>query len=106
MKDVELVIKIPESRYKLLQIQAGTDLGRIKLDEFAEAVLNGTPLPKGHGRLIDADAMFKDICNSIESMTNIGIAVDGQYLWRKLNDALFNAPTIIAADKVGSEDSE
>lgn len=47
-----------------------------------------------HGRLIDADALFKDICDSINEMTKIRIAVDGEWLWAKLNDALDNAPTI------------
>lgn len=51
-----------------------------------------------HGRLIDADAMYKDICDSINAMTAIGVAVDGQWLWDKLNDALENAPTIIQAE--------
>lgn len=45
-------------------------------------------------RLIDADALFKDICDSINEMTKIRIMVDGQWLWAKLNDALENAPTI------------
>lgn len=31
--------------------------GHVRLGEIADAVLNGTPLPKGHGRLIDADTL-------------------------------------------------
>ena len=58
-------------------------------------------VPEPHGRLIDADAMFKDICDSINEMTAIGVAVDGQWLWDKLNDALENAPTIIPASEEG-----
>jgi hypothetical protein len=58
------------------------------LDEF----------PDKHGRLVDADEIMNDICNSINQMTKIGIAVDGNYLWGKLNDALDNAPTIIEAE--------
>ena len=54
-----------------------------------------------HGRIVDADAMMDDICNSINQMTKIGIAIDGNYLWGKLNDALNNALTILEA-----EDSE
>ena len=54
-----------------------------------------------HGRLIDADAFFKDICNSIENMTKLRIGVDADFLWAKLNDALDNAPTVIPADKDG-----
>ena len=45
-------------------------------------------------RLIDADALYKDICDSINEMTRIGITVDGDYLWAKINDALENASTI------------
>ena len=52
-----------------------------------------------HGRTIDADAIFKDICDDINAMTAVGIAVDGQWLWDKLNDALENAPTIIPASE-------
>ena len=66
--------------------------------EMKDALMEGTPLPKGHGRLIDADAVMNDICTSIDAMTNIGIAVDGEYLWAKLNDAIYNAPTIIEAE--------
>jgi formamidopyrimidine-DNA glycosylase len=45
-------------------------------------------------RLIDADALYKDICDSINQMTAIGIAVDGDWMWAKLNNALVNAQTI------------
>ena len=45
-------------------------------------------------RLIDADAFYKDICDALNEMTRIGIAVDSEWLWGKLNDALENAPTI------------
>ena len=45
-------------------------------------------------RLIDADALIEDICESLNQMTNIGISVDGEWLWGKLNDALEHAPTI------------
>lgn len=55
-------------------------------------------IPK-HGRLIDADAFFEDICNDINIMTKIGIAVDSDWLWGKLNDALGHAPTIIEAEE-------
>lgn len=51
MSDIELVIKIPENRYRLLKTQAGTNLGKEKLDEFAEAALNGIPLDKIRERI-------------------------------------------------------
>lgn len=31
--------------------------GRVRLGEIADAVLNGTVLPEGHGDLIDLDAL-------------------------------------------------
>lgn len=46
-------------------------------------------------RLIDADALMEDINASIDAMTNVGIMVDGEWLWGKLNDAIENAPTIL-----------
>ena len=57
MSDIELVIKIPEeiriaiTRMGLLRIP---DEMQKKVDK---AIQHGTPLPKGHGRLIDADAL-------------------------------------------------
>ena len=45
-------------------------------------------------RLIDKDALMEDINESLSEMTNIGIAVDGDWLWAKLNDAIEHAPTI------------
>lgn len=59
----------------------------------------GVPLPKGHGRIVDVDSIMNDINNSINAMTNIGIGVDGEYLWAKLNDAIDNALIIIEPDK-------
>ena len=48
---MKLIIEIPDN-YDLSKIQNGSIASRIILN----AVANGTPLPKGHGRLIDADA--------------------------------------------------
>lgn len=62
MADIELVIKISEeiynhllSRYKYQNID---DTGLSELDKVGVAIKNGTPLPNGHGRLIDADALI------------------------------------------------
>jgi hypothetical protein len=53
MADIELVIKIPEEDWKFIKDSDGCRWSRAIL----EGVINGTPLPKGHGRLIDADAL-------------------------------------------------
>jgi hypothetical protein len=98
---MKIVIDINEHIYE--QIMADSEV--YVLDNEADRILienaiyNGTPLPEHHGRLIDADDIMNDIKNDINEMTNIGIGVDGQYLWGKLNDAIYNAPTIIESDK-------
>ena len=74
MADIELVIKIPEEIRLALtnNIQLSQDQKSISDSYISRAIINGTPLPKGHGRLIDADglkeningwyAFMKDIC--------------------------------------------
>lgn len=52
-------------------------------------------------RLIDADALMEDINESLSAMTGIGIAVGGDWLWAKLNDAIEHAPTIEPERKKG-----
>ena len=53
MADIELVIKLPEALYN--NIQNGCSIYPYTL--VYEALKNGTPLPKGHGRLGDLDAL-------------------------------------------------
>lgn len=64
MADVELVIKIPEKLYKhIMSMQLvilGRSCGKTILAEILAAIRRGTPLPKGHGRLIDADAVLAE----------------------------------------------
>ena len=57
MADIELVIKIPEEHFK--KICANKEDAIIAHDT-CRRIANGMPLPKGHGRLIDADH-FKDV---------------------------------------------
>ena len=84
---MKLVIDIPESRYRLLQKQARTKLGRENLDEWQEAVLNGTPLPKGHGDLKDVDALINKCAYDLDNHFVIDL-IDVR-----------EAPIIIEADK-------
>ena len=54
MTEVELVIKIPKKIYKSIcdKNALGCDISDIK-----NIIRNGTPLPKGHGRLKDIDKL-------------------------------------------------
>jgi len=54
MADIELVIKMPEEDYKRGTLGSYFECYSMKLHDI---ILNGTPLPKGHGRLIDADKL-------------------------------------------------
>lgn len=86
MPQIELVIKIPEVAHDLLSGKINTasiDLYSILI----QAVQLGTPLPKGHGRLIDADELY----NSLE--------FPNQQFAKAFKDILNDAPTIIEADK-------
>jgi len=76
MKEVELVIKIPEKIYE--SVMDGTYCGTLY-----QELKNGTPLPK-HGRLIDASKI--DCRNGA---------------WTFM-EAIEYAPTIIEADEVES----
>ena len=59
MADIELVIKIPEGLKKDFELEQWTALSCM---EMKNALINGTPLPKGHGRLIDANDLLDHIC--------------------------------------------
>jgi len=85
MADIELVIKIPEEIYNERNSHPifSSDLPAIE-----KALKKGTPLPKGHGRLIDADALP---LNAIDD-ANYG------------SNYIRIAPTIIEADKTESEE--
>lgn len=54
-------------------------------------ILNGTPLPKGHGRLIDADAITKDLNTFQDAFV---MHIDETYRMA----ISCKAPTIIEAD--------
>lgn len=90
METVEVVIRIPKDDIETIK--------KLKVQGFASrheiAILNGTVLPKGHGRLIDADALeIKNLASSV-SHTNI---------WGVAPLDIDIAPTIIEADKDGQD---
>lgn len=52
---MQIVIDIPEEIYE--EIKATKSIYRTGAKVLCNAIVNGKPLPKGHGRLIDADAI-------------------------------------------------
>lgn len=82
MSEIDLVIKIPENTYR--QIQALARNGYFEHDICGNSmrrIANGIPLPKGHGRLIDADYKVSSDGRTIDSVCR------------------YILPTIIEADK-------
>lgn len=73
---MKIVIDVPDDTFEILNRKKN-----LTIDELI--ILNSTPLPKGHGRLIDAD--------ELESRMKIGYCI------------VRDAPTIIEADKAESE---
>ena len=72
---MQIVIDIPNSLYaNLAKIQRGSIASKRILD----CVRQGTPLPKGHGRLIDADDFFEEFCElDIEPYNNAPTVLGG-----------------------------
>lgn len=91
MKDIELVIKLSEKEYELCKKYKG-HLGDHRI--ISDAIANGIPLPKGHGRISDMDAAIKCIED-----------VEGEdAIWAiSLIEWACSKRTIIEADKTESE---
>ena len=86
MADIELVIKIPNEMYQ--KVLDGTYCGTLY-----EELKHGVLIPKGHGRLIDADAV------SLDDIGFFSIS-DHQKMVHKLTTS---CQTIIEADKEDEE---
>ena len=89
---MEIVIKIPNDMIKSLE--QGNFGAKYNIYDLVGYLMNGTPLPKGHGRLIDADKL---------KLTQHDIHVEAiNYRHRCISiENIDNAPTIIEADKEG-----
>lgn len=73
---MRLIIDIPDKTYEYyVKLSNKNDE---QLSAYERLILNGIPLPKGHGRLIDADALLKDrhkaipVIHIIEAPTILG----------------------------------
>ena len=109
MADIELVIRINkevvEAFDKAKKENALSYYMNVYKDDLYNAIKNGTPLPKCHGRLIDADAFLKDN-DDYTGWILYSKAWGGENGYKDaLEDLVAEAQTIIEADKE-SEDME
>ena len=85
---MQTIIDIKDDIYAELAKTGENEINLGILLALREAVRQGTPLPKGHGRLIDADKIqFKN--NEFDTYSDYSEAFN----------AIYFAPTIIEADK-------
>lgn len=89
---MQIVIDIPD--YVYCDIQAYKTIFSDKIEEVAKAIKYGTPLPKGHGNLIDGDKL----------LDSNGIIADSRKCHYIPMIDVYQAPTIIEADKAESEE--
>ena len=104
---MQIVIDIPESTYKYLADLV--DAGGEPLGYFERVIMRGTPLQKGHGRLIDADKTLAIAWKNVYKHEDEWEKKDENYLpihrfydqngFECCQQTIVNAPTIIETDK-------
>lgn len=85
---MQIVINIPKEIYETLN---GIPMENISLLDLLDAVRAGVVLPKGHGRLIDADKLLDALRSNVAVVEYSGI--------EKAEDDLEESPTVLDADK-------
>lgn len=92
MEEIEVVINITKHEWEYLNklVENGDQLGH-----YERLLVNGKPLPKGHGRIGDLDALR---CENAD--------FDTYNDYCTMFDEIEAAETIIEADKAESEDKE
>ena len=92
---MQILIDVPEEVYKKAK-----ETHDVMCDSVWLGIKYGTPLPKGHGRLIDADKLKH------RYIASQGDTVDDKAWITAIRRSINEAPTIIEADKAESEVEE
>jgi len=101
---MKIVIDIEEGRYNWIMSHASNDAGDYANAGdlvFRKAIESGTVLPKGHGRLIDADDLIQDIIddNQLCLFNSESERIVHDEMVNFAIDRLADCSTIIEADK-------
>ena len=90
---MQIVIDIPDEDYNFIKdlqfYSSGRRSGKTIEKNIINGIKNGTVLPKGHGRLIDGDVLYK-------------LFEQDNFIW-EADSYILTAPTIIEADGVKNE---
>lgn len=92
---MRIVIDIPEEIYNHTQEYEVGGFSQENDTKLFMAIKNGTPLPKGHGRLIDADELKKDNEEYIIQCPVRSEDDRQNKMVEWINEDITNAPTII-----------
>ena len=91
---MKLIVDVPESDIKFIKKtykpEAYSQVATHFISTFVTAIVNGTPLPKGHGDLVDFDRLCEEYW-------------DGNYMEIHKDD-LSNIKPIIEADGGGEDE--
>ena len=90
---MQIVIDIPKGRYE--DILSGKEFTIYQCD-IREVLKNGTPLPEGHGRIVDIGKIDDDKIESDNPV--ISLTINGEYIEAVSLDYLYDLPVIIEAD--------
>lgn len=103
---MEILIKLDKRLYEYVKRHTLT-FGEI--DEICDAITNGTPLPEGHGRLVDADKTLTMAWTNFYKHEDEWEKKDNDYFpigrmydqngFECCQQTIVNAPTIIEANK-------
>ena len=92
---MKIVINMPEVLYRIIQMRDNpSEINKKDYMLLREAIKNGTPLPKGHGALIDRDVLQR----YIEQDKREAFTKHQVWLLASVHSES-NVPVIIEADK-------
>ena len=105
---MQIVIDIPEDVIECAK-SSPNYYPTYHFKEIWKAIVNGILLPKGHGRLIDADylknvALLHNFHGNNKSIVPYSDRKGYRLRQREVDEAIINVSTIIEADKAESEE--
>ena len=97
MEQIELVIKVRKEWYEGLldYIQTARISGTLSVGALEKIIANGTPLPKGHGEIVDIQPLMRGL---YEEMCTGEVTYTTSEVYKMLEE---ECQVIIKADKKG-----